>query len=57
MPKILDVLRLQAESGLSERAKAANLTWPLPPELNDTALEAMLFPKTRRRPKKWNEPD
>lgn len=76
LPKILDVLRLQAETDLSERsiarslfishgtvsniierAKAANLTWPLPPDLDDTALEAMLFPKTRGRPKKWNEPD
>jgi transposase len=41
------------------RTKAAGLAWPLPPELSDTALEALLFgrtgvaPGTRRKP----EPD
>ncbi len=29
-----------------ERAKAAGLGWPLPPDLNDEQLEARLFPKT-----------
>ena len=28
------------------RAAAAGLRWPLPPELNDTAIEQQLFPPT-----------
>jgi transposase len=28
------------------RAKAAGLNWPLPPDMDDTALEALLFPPT-----------
>ena len=31
-----------------ERAKQAGLNWPLPPELDDTVLEAQLFPKPPR---------
>ena len=51
-----------ARSTVSEyvgRGRAAGLTWPLPAELTDTALEALLFvgagiaPGTRRKP----EPD
>lgn len=28
-----------------ERAQAAGLSWPLPADLDDTALEALLFPR------------
>jgi len=30
------------------RAKRAGLTWPLPPELDDSRLEALLYPARRR---------
>jgi len=29
----------------------------LPPHLDEAALEALLFPKSRGRPQKWQEPD
>lgn len=44
-------------SNILARAKAANLSWPLPPHLDDAALEALLFSKSRGRPQKWQEPD
>ena len=31
------------------RAEQAGLTWPLPDDLDDVALEARLFPRGRRR--------
>jgi transposase len=45
------------------RVEAAGLTWPLPDELTDTALEAHLFasagagPGTRRGQRRQAEPD
>ena len=33
------------------RAKRAGITWPLPEELDDTALEAKLFPSRPRLPR------
>lgn len=30
------------------RAKQAGLSWPLPDELDDAAVENLLFPKTQR---------
>ncbi len=44
-------------SNIVARAKAANLSWPLSPHLDEAALEALLFPKSRGRPQKWQEPD
>jgi hypothetical protein len=32
-----------------KRAEAAGLSWPLPPSLDDAALEKKLFPPPRRR--------
>jgi transposase len=39
------------------RVQAASITWPLPPELDETRLESMLFPKESGRPKSRTEPD
>lgn len=63
MRKIVDVLRLKFETGLSheriaaatkiskgavtkyvQRARDAGLGWPLPPEVDEARLEALLFP-------------
>lgn len=63
MRKIIDVLRLKFEAGLShervaaatkiskgavtkyvQRARAAGLGWPLPPDMDQVRLEALLFP-------------
>jgi transposase len=76
MRKVRDILRLAWGQGLQvgaslaipfttvadhvRRAKAAGLSWPLPEDLDDTALEAMLFkkdpaPPTETRPvPDWN---
>jgi transposase len=42
---------------LLHRAKAAQLSWPLPEELDDAALERMLYPPAKERPKVYPEPD
>ena len=34
--------------GYLERAREAGLSWPLPPDLSDTDLEQMLYPRTAR---------
>ena len=41
------------------RAAAAELVWPLLPELTDEALEQLLFPAPRNRPgaRRYVEPD
>ncbi|MEB3221032.1 MAG: IS21 family transposase [Candidatus Sericytochromatia bacterium] len=39
------------------RARVANLTWPLPPELDDDALEARLFPPQDELPTERVTPD
>jgi transposase len=76
LPRILDVLRLKAETSLSERAiarslslshgtvqniiaraKAAEISWPLPAHLDEPSLESLFFPKSQGRPKKRVEPD
>jgi transposase len=76
LPRVLDVLRLHSDSGLSERAiarslslshgtvgnilsraKEAGLSWPLPANLDERKLEALLFPKAMGRPKNRTEPD
>ena len=63
MRKIVDVLRLKFETGLSheriaaatklskgavtkyvQRAREAGLGWPLPSEVDEARLEALLFP-------------
>ena len=53
MRRIRDLLRLKLSQGPSERAistalsiskGSAGLSWPLPPELDDDALELLLFP-------------
>lgn len=39
-----------AVCGYLQRAHAAGLSWPLPSELDDTALEALLFPSAANTP-------
>src|SRR6478609_410268 len=39
------------------RAKAAKISWPLPDGLDDTALEALLFPNEVNTSRKVPEPD
>ena len=34
--------------GYLERTRKAGLRWPLPPDLSDTDLEQMLYPRTAR---------
>jgi len=41
---------LATVSGLLHRAEAAALGWPLPPELDDPALEGLLYPGAQGRP-------
>lgn len=40
-----------------ERAKAANLRWPLPDELDEAALARMMYPGQQGRPRQRPEPD
>ena len=41
-----------------DRAATAGLTWPLPEELSESAVEQRLFPAASRRPHhQWTEPD
>ena len=40
-----------AVSGYLSRARAASLVWPLPEDLDDAQLEALLFPRRRRSPR------
>ena len=37
-------------SNVLERAAAAGLTWPLPPDLDDAALHARLYPRSPPAP-------
>ena len=39
-----------AVSGYLSRARAAGITWPLPEDLDDARLEALLFPPPCRTP-------
>lgn len=43
--------------GYLGRAKVAGLTWPLPPEMDDEALERLLFPSEGQPVKDRPEPD
>ena len=44
-------------SRIISQAKGANLPWPLPADLDDLKLEALLFPRAQGRPKSYAEPD
>lgn len=44
-------------SRILARAADKGLSWPLPSELDETALEQILFPNTQGRPKNCTEPD
>ena len=76
MRKIIDVLRLKFEAGLSheriaaatklskgavtkyvQRARAAGLGWPLPPEVDEARLEALLFPHSAPVVERYAAPD
>lgn len=43
--------------GLIHRAEAAGLSWPLPPDLDDTKLEGLLYPGDPGQGKQRPEPD
>jgi transposase len=76
MRKIVDVLRLKFEAGLSheriaaatkmskgavtkyvQRARGAGLGWPLPPEVDEARLEALLFPHAAPAVERHAAPD
>jgi transposase len=76
MRKIVDVLRLKFETGLSheriaaatkiskgavtkyvQRARDAGLGWPLPPEVDEARLEALLFPHAAPAVERYAAPD
>ena len=65
MRKIRELLRLKYELGRSarhrqqhgERLRAAGISWPLPEELDDTALERALFPSPPPSRVRRPEPD
>jgi transposase len=76
MRKIVDVLRLKFETGLSheriaaatkvskgavtkyvQRARDAGLGWPLPPEVDEARLEALLFPHAAPAVERHAAPD
>jgi len=76
MRKIIEVLRLKFEAGLSheriaaatkvskgavtkyvQRARAAGLGWPLPAELDEARLEALLFPHAAPVLERYAAPD
>jgi transposase len=76
MRKIVDVLRLKFETGLSheriaaatkiskgavtkyvQRARDAGLGWPLPPDMDEARLEALLFPHTAPTVERYAAPD
>ena len=76
MRKIIDVLRLKFETGLSheriaaatklskgavtkyvQRARDAGLGWPLPPEVDEARLEALLFPHAAPVVERYAAPD
>ena len=76
MRKIIDVLRLKFETGLSheriaaatklskgavtkyvQRARDAGLGWPLPPEVDEARLEALLFPHAAPAVERYAAPD
>jgi len=76
MRKIVDVLRLKFEAGLSheriaaatkiskgavtkyvQRARDAGLGWPLPPEVDEARLEALLFPHAAPVVERYAAPD
>jgi hypothetical protein len=42
---------------LIHSALAAVLSWPLPPEMDDTTLEHLLYPSPEERPSTHPEPD
>lgn len=43
--------------GLLDRAKAVQLTWPLPPDLDDDRLEQLLYPGDPGQEQRRSEPD
>lgn len=76
MRKIVDVLRLKFETGLSheriaaatkvskgavtkyvQRARDAGLGWPLPPDMDEARLEALLFPQAAPTVERYAAPD
>ena len=76
MRKIVDVLRLKFETGLSheriaaatkvskgavtkyvQRARDAGLGWPLPPDMDEARLEALLFPHAAPVVERYAAPD
>ena len=76
MRKIVDVLRLKFETGLSheriaaatkvskgavtkyvQRARDAGLGWPLPPDMDEARLEALLFPHAAPAVERYAAPD
>jgi transposase len=76
MRKIIDVLRLKFETGLSheriaaatklskgavtkyvQRARDAGLGWPLPPDVDEARLEALLFPHAAPVVERYAAPD
>jgi transposase len=76
MRKIVDVLRLKFEAGLSheriaaatkvskgavtkylQRARDAGLGWPLPPEVDEARLDALLFPHAAPVVERYAAPD
>ena len=57
--KVADSLGISSSTvhRLLLRAKAAKLSWPLPHDLDDTALEQMLYPPVAGRPQTRPEPN
>ncbi len=43
--------------GVIQRAEAAALSWPLPAEVDEAALERLLYPGNQGRPRRRPEPD
>lgn len=44
-------------SRILTRASEVGLTWPLPADIDDSKLEALLFPSAQGRPKNYSEPN
>jgi transposase len=58
-PKVAECLGISSSTvnRLVLRAQAAGLSWPLPSDLDDTALERLLYPPVSGRPQARPEPD
>lgn len=58
-PKIAESMRISSSTvnRLVLRANAAKLSWPLPDDLDDAALEKLLYPPTKGRSQRRPEPD